>query len=334
MNYGSFRGQSETLASQTSAINSSTASGQREPTRSSVHLSYRGAPPGTFQVRGNYSQILTLFLAHVDNLFAARSVREDTAELASYALSDKASARSVSPPRQRPAQTSLESYFALGTEDDRSPMRNTEGLHHHIIQEVSEPVSPESSPSTSDRGPGTSALTNMLKHSPTESLHDTEEENRGGRHSVGGNWDEENSQQGRLIITTNGVEVESPHERTSLLGNKDTRFETHHPDWIRGEQDVERQEVNRRPAWPKLRNVILWPQEKGLDVARIIFNPKAWDGKAIWQHTVVEPVGYIPAVILGTLLNILDALSYGKFNNLLKYYLTGRSYSTGAVFAP
>jgi SulP family sulfate permease len=39
-NFGSFRGYSDI---QNSAINSGTASGQREPTRSFIHHSYRGA---------------------------------------------------------------------------------------------------------------------------------------------------------------------------------------------------------------------------------------------------------------------------------------------------
>lgn len=34
--------------------------------------------------------------------------------------------------------------------------------------------------------------------------------------------------------------------------------------------------------------------------------------KDIWREAVVVPVGYIPAVILGLLLNLLDAISYGK----------------------
>jgi SulP family sulfate permease len=48
-----------------------------------------------------------------------------------------------------------------------------------------------------------------------------------------------------------------------------------------------------------------------MEITRIVFNPKRWNRKAIWQNAVVEPVGYLPAVILGLLLNILDALSYG-----------------------
>ena len=79
----------------------------------------------------------------------------------------------------------------------------------------------------------------------------------------------------------------------------------------RREQDLERQELKRYPSWTKLRKVVLWPREKGLNAARIILSPKSWDRKAIWHNSVVAPVGYLPAVILGLLLNILDALSYG-----------------------
>ena len=41
-------------------------------------------------------------------------------------------------------------------------------------------------------------------------------------------------------------------------------------------------------------------------------NPKRWNRKAIWQSVVVTPVSCLPAVCVGLLLNILDALSYGK----------------------
>jgi SulP family sulfate permease len=40
-------------------------------------------------------------------------------------------------------------------------------------------------------------------------------------------------------------------------------------------------------------------------------NPKAWNGKAIWAHAVTKPVKTLPAVVLGLLLNVLDALAYG-----------------------
>jgi SulP family sulfate permease len=101
-------------------------------------------------------------------------------------------------------------------------------------------------------------------------------------------------------------------ERTPLLG-KDIPFESHHPDWIRGQRDIEGQEIRRKVSWPKLRNVILWPKEKAYDIARVVANPKAWDRKAIWENAVVAPVSCLPAVILGLLLNVLDALSYGTY---------------------
>lgn len=40
-------------------------------------------------------------------------------------------------------------------------------------------------------------------------------------------------------------------------------------------------------------------------------DPKTWDRQALWRNVVVAPVVCLPAVIVGLLLNILDALSYG-----------------------
>ena len=44
---------------------------------------------------------------------------------------------------------------------------------------------------------------------------------------------------------------------------------------------------------------------------RVLLNPKCWDRRVIWKEGVVYPVSLIPAVFLGLLLNVLDALSYG-----------------------
>lgn len=40
-------------------------------------------------------------------------------------------------------------------------------------------------------------------------------------------------------------------------------------------------------------------------------NPKSWDRRTVWEKGIVHPVSLLPAVLLGLLLNILDALSYG-----------------------
>lgn len=44
---------------------------------------------------------------------------------------------------------------------------------------------------------------------------------------------------------------------------------------------------------------------------RVLVNPKCWDRRTIWKEGVVHPVSLLPAVFLGLLLNVLDALSYG-----------------------
>ena len=43
----------------------------------------------------------------------------------------------------------------------------------------------------------------------------------------------------------------------------------------------------------------------------ILSNPRAWNPRIVWRKVVVHPLSLLPAVFLGLLLNILDALSYG-----------------------
>ena len=45
--------------------------------------------------------------------------------------------------------------------------------------------------------------------------------------------------------------------------------------------------------------------------ARIAASPKSWDKEEIFENVVKKPIAYVPAVVLGLLLNVLDALSYG-----------------------
>lgn len=229
-------------------------------------------------------------------------MREDTAELAAFALSDRASNRSASPPQQRatPTQSHIDGFI----DSDSASTRDIEARRHETIQEISEPVSSEES-SSNKSSPGKSALANLLRRSPpsTSPPDPVEEADKGSEagSTVG-------PDQGRLIITSNGVRMDAS-ERAPLLAKGPT--ETHHPDWIHGQQDLEGQEVRRRVSWLNLRNVIHWPRERGVNIVRILVNPKSWNPKAIWQNAVVAPVATLPAVLLGILLNILDGLSYG-----------------------
>jgi SulP family sulfate permease len=155
----------------------------------------------------------------------------------------------------------------------------------------------------------------MLRRSPPSRSPPENIQEDDDKSSQGGEEDEVDSNQGRLIITSNGVKMDAT-ERTPLI-TKDAHFESQHPDWIRGQRDIEAQAVRRKLLWPNLRQVILWPKEKGYDIAKVVANPSAWDRKAIWKDAVMAPIECLPAVILGLLLNVLDALSYGwSFPNL------------------
>ena len=49
-----------------------------------------------------------------------------------------------------------------------------------------------------------------------------------------------------------------------------------------------------------------------MELAREGTSPKLWNRRKVWQCLILRPAGYLPAVLLGLLLNILDALSYGE----------------------
>jgi SulP family sulfate permease len=254
---------------------------------------------------------LTFFTAPIDSAQDARDVREDTAELASYALSEQASSIHSGSPSQRAGsitQSHIESYFQQD-EDDRTTSQSIEHRRRNIIQEVSEPTSPENG-SSGHKSPGNSVLADMIRRSPpstsppqsdgTAQADDVESESDRG--------DPEDYAQQRLIITSNGVKV-APDESTPLIRKQSA--EPHHLDYIHGQSDLEGQQLQRRASWPKLHRLAKWPVNRGRDVVSFLTNPKSWDRKVIWQNAVVAPAGFMPAVILGCLLNILDALSYG-----------------------
>lgn len=77
--------------------------------------------------------------------------------------------------------------------------------------------------------------------------------------------------------------------------------------------DVEGQEEGLKLKANGIRGVMVRTKEHGHRVLSWISNPKSWSPQAVWLYGVRQPVGYVPAVILGLLLNILDALSYGEY---------------------
>ncbi|KAL7629414.1 hypothetical protein AAE478_000934 [Parahypoxylon ruwenzoriense] len=251
----------------------------REPTRSFV--------PGS--VRDH--------LSPVDSASFARSVREDTAELASYVLSDKKDKQSTSFLSRISSTSSHHGREQPVSQYETSPVRDqTSGAG--IIDESSEFPSIESRiDATPDLGP--SALTSMLRHSPPEPLRDSALNGGTSRHEL----------QLPLIERSRSGSRDAISETTPLLRENSSRSES--PGSITEIDDVENQKPKmtaRGSQSIKLRESI----HGGIRAVRVVINPKTWDRKAIWRRTVVDPVHCLPAVIVGLLLNILDALSYGN----------------------
>ncbi|AEO70263.1 e53fcc84-5b50-47a2-8bad-ddcfac54dccb [Thermothielavioides terrestris] len=76
--------------------------------------------------------------------------------------------------------------------------------------------------------------------------------------------------------------------------------------------DLEGQKPPTRRSWlasmaDSFRRMEGWASR----IASTIVHPSHWDRHALWEAVFVAPVACLPAVVVGLLLNILDALSYG-----------------------
>ncbi|KAJ5505776.1 sulfate transporter [Penicillium expansum] len=98
-------------------------------------------------------------------------------------------------------------------------------------------------------------------------------------------------------------ETEGDNEHTSLLSKSRSKSTQNYG----SAGDAE----NQRPAVKRSPNLITKGVSSVAHYTRTLSNPKSWDRRVIWKEAVVYPASLVPAVLLGLLLNILDALSYG-----------------------
>ncbi|KAL7815323.1 sulfate permease [Trichoderma aethiopicum] len=262
------------------------AQGYREPIRSFIHASLRDQ------------------LAPVDSAQNARSVREDTAELARYLLSDGPAQRRPSfLQRSRP---SLNEVFGpeLGDVDSiEGSIRRSSGT----IPEVSEPPSPEDGEQGAQAAgeDGPSALANLLKNSSPPSSVSEQTIIPPPRF--------ENLEAGQ----SQSSHINEVHQRPETTETEASEYTPllERPDLGSGTSssiDVEGQKSSARKRW--LHGVTEHGRKverRLVQFAKVASSPGRWNRKAIWETAVVEPVSCLPAVAVGLLLNILDALSYG-----------------------
>ncbi|KAI9766069.1 MAG: hypothetical protein M1840_006776 [Geoglossum simile] len=245
--------------------------GQKQPPRSYFQLSYYGSPGLSDAAQ-----------------YASHGVREQTAELAAFALSEVASSVD-SPPRH---EASLQCYGATGLGSESSEVSNVQ----EVIHEESEPSSPDSLPGRPHR---TSTLTALLRNSPPNG-----EVENSGKGSTG------EIRRGRTSPLPMDQRPSSPpDERTALL-HKATAAQTEQTRLISA-RDLEDQAPSQNGSRPRTQQLIARLISEGVSIVQRAASPKSWDRRAIWKRGFAEPISYIPSVVLGLLLNVLDALSYG-----------------------
>lgn len=264
---------------------------RKTPARSFVHRSTHGSHNAPIDITHNSSQ----------------DVREDTAELASLAIPESASTRAnlrylpplpPDEPGWGPSET-ISSVSEVMDQAVNSPKRQIESSRPEAIPEVSEPASPKSMRSKR-YSPPPSALSAMLKGSGT--LEDEDDDELFTVSSLDDGLVQP-------VVVSEGI-ISQPSERTTLLLKKAAYGSEHAPDYG-STHDLENQKVAEETAMTKIRRALTQTQEKGVRIGQTVVSLKSWDKRAIWVHMIRQPANYVPPVILGLLLNILDALSYG-----------------------
>ncbi|KAH7016079.1 sulfate transporter family protein [Microdochium trichocladiopsis] len=262
----------------------SSSTGQREPIRSFIHGPNRH------------------HLAPADSAEYARSVRQDTAELASYLLSDKSNPKSPAFLSRHRSQPPLPPTSALldDNEDDDAENAVPGSV---TIQEVSEPPSPgDEEVDMPDEGP--SILSSLLRKSPPQSRQESSPERHASlepkrsRSQGRGSEDEdeespEATENTPLLITTSRS-IQRTNGRNSIGGDIEGQKPQPRKDWLKGAKKLGYQ-----------------VEHKLAHAAKAATSPDVWNRKNLWRNVVVAPLSCLPAVVVGLLLNVLDALSYG-----------------------
>lgn len=247
--------------------------------------------------------------------YSSSGVRQETAQLAAFAVADPDDIRDSTPTRRRTASVPNHNGMNYGRKNPQDEESNLADLRSgtHIkppaIQEVSEPASPEntlpSSPTSRHVKPKRSNISEITKLFRTNS-HSEHEPSKPSS-SKGG--DSIASDIPELVID----DADEPANENTPLLLKGTDDQAIHKTGWNGPGDLEGQPVRKRKGKIKeMQEFFGTVQHKGQSALYTISHPKSWDAKVIFEKGIKEPVGLLPCVFLGVLLNVLDALSYGR----------------------
>lgn len=249
---------------------------------------------------------------------ASQAVREDTAELASWALSDIASVRSEHSPSRHFSSSAAQHHSYLSSQLDQGDLTrhdSNSSSRPEVIQEVSEPTSPGSSHS-SQQSRHQSALAEMIRNSPpTEEDSDRTDE------------DESPATADVHPVTVREGIISQPSEQTTLLGKRTAYGSI---------KDLEGQRVARPEPMNRIRDAVQQSKAQIARIVRMASYPKSWEYRPgtlnygcrmarppdswtrenVLKYGVRIPASFVPCVLLGLLLTILDALSYGELKEI------------------
>ncbi|KAL4959472.1 sulfate transporter family protein [Aspergillus stella-maris] len=215
--------------------------------------------------------------------YSSHGLREQSAELASLALSQE--------PRELPAAMDIFRPTDGTAESDASMPSDS------LLSSSSIPGRDDYGQSPNVHSGGSSVLTAMIRDPSSSFIRDR-------RRSSSARSD--SSEHSHITVRPTSINAEEEGrstEQTSLLAKPSvSRLRSYG-----GVSDVEGQVYAPKETPGALPTALT----KISNSFRVLARPKSWDRRTVWRQGVVRPLSLLPSVFLGLLLNILDALSYG-----------------------
>jgi sulfate permease, SulP family len=169
-----------------------------------------------------------------------------------------------------------------------------------------------------DETDGPSMLSNMLRRSPPASQLQTPHRCESENTAQSFPFEENDMASGALLtqIHSSLEPVPEVDEASPLLTRVNSKNDEngHRRNGYGTEdgRDVEAQKMMaRKPFLSQVSHARRRVADTVARFSKVALDPRCWDRRKIWNAAVVTPVSTLPAVIVGLLLNILDALSYG-----------------------
>ncbi|KAI5808867.1 sulfate transporter family-domain-containing protein [Peziza echinospora] len=235
----------------------------KNPARSFFHSSHHAVAPRV----------------HQDGIHQpSQMIRDRTAELANYALSEAANSY-----QSRFSPSIYGSSIGHGGNSDVPPLNLASSLARPDSPDFG-PITEESEPSSPDTLPRpfasrASHLTHLLRTSPPLITTDIVEDIGSVPHD-----------DGRPVLGERTSLLHKSHQKQPI--NEGYNTITRYNDDAEAESQIEEHNIYA--------------------MAHKLFQKRlSWTRRDVWDNVIVKPVGYVPAVILGLLLNVLDGLSYG-----------------------